>query len=114
MKNKSFKETVIRTISGGVSLYVPGLKTTLAADITNIPYGQETQLKPVTHLGFEKDLAFDLISLRGGMFEQVEESRMYTFGLGIELLTFNFDTALGISEDFSEEKMLLFSGGLSF
>lgn len=82
----------------GASLDVPVINGTIVGDIENYT----TSDKTVVHLGVEKRLLFNGLSVRGGMYSPSEEDPTYTLGLGFNLAAFHFDMAVGSNDGFSD------------
>ena len=80
----------------GASLDIPVANATLLGDIENFT----TSGRTVTHLGVEKRLLFNGLSVRGGMSSPSDQDTMYTLGLGYNLAAFHFDMALGSNDGF--------------
>jgi len=79
----------------GASLNVPVINTLIAADIDNFA-GEGEQ---IFHLGMEKNLLWNGISLRAGTYNQGDDT-IYTAGMGLNLAAFHLDMALGADSKF--------------
>ena len=107
--------TPCRTMRLGAALRIPLLGATLAADVSNISLGDNgEELEPTIHLGVEKNLLFNLISLRGGTYQRPDDTQMYTLGLGLRFLMANVNASFAASENFTEEQMVTVSGAIRF
>jgi hypothetical protein len=82
----------------GASLDVPVVNATVVGDIENYTSSDKT----VVHLGVEKRLLFNGLSVRGGMYSPSDEKATYTLGLGFNLAAVHFDVALGSNDGFND------------
>ncbi len=82
----------------GASLDVPVINGTVVGDIENYTSSDKT----VVHLGVEKRLLFNGLSVRGGMYSPSDEKATYTLGLGFNLAAVHFDVALGSNDGFND------------
>lgn len=80
-------DSLPRTVTVGAALNLP-LSTTIAADIESIEDGDE-----IYHLGVEKGLLFNGLSLRAGMYKPTDGDRVITGGLGVNLTAFHLNLA---------------------
>lgn len=103
-----------RVMRIGASVYVPLLKATLAADIDNFPLLTEGDRDQVFHLGVEKNLLFNGISLRAGTYKPTEEDRYYTLGLGLNLWKLHLDTAVASNDSFKDNLNFVLSANMKF
>ena len=94
----------------GAALRIPIIDLTLAADLDNFLTAQEKQ---VLHLGLEKNLLLDALSIRLGK-AKGEELDLNTFGLGLNLTGFNLDLALGKNRIGNREIIGLLSASMDF
>lgn len=90
----------------GASLDVPIINITVLGDIEKNIKSEQT----ITHLGLEKRILFNGLSIRGGVFTPSDERPTYTVGLGYNLAAFHLDMALGSNDKFNNN----LTGGLSF
>ncbi|HMA60946.1 MAG TPA: hypothetical protein VKN64_11725 [Halanaerobiales bacterium] len=81
----------------GASLDIPVINGTVVGDIENYTDSD----KSVIHLGVEKRLMFNGLSLRGGMYNPSDEDPTLTMGLGFNLASLHFDMAIGSNDGFS-------------
>lgn len=89
-----------RVMRVGAAVFVPVLNLTVAADLDNFPLLTEGEREQVLHLGVEKDILFNGLSLRAGTFNQGKDSRYYTVGLGLNITKLHLDLALGSDDGF--------------
>lgn len=101
-----------RSVRAGASVYVPVIAATLSADLDNIyTTGEE---KRITHLGIEKNILFNALSLRGGTFVGEDINDYYTAGLGINFLPLNIDTGLAVDKNLSQDAVFSLSANMKF
>lgn len=108
------KDTPERVMRIGASIQVPIINTTVAADVDNVPLLTDNDKDPVVHLGFEKNLLFNGISLRGGTFKPEDSERVYTAGLGLNLWAFHVDVAAGSNDGFDDSLGGVISANMKF
>ena len=94
----------------GAALRIPIVDLTLAADLDNFLAGEEEQ---VLHLGLEKNLLFNALSIRAGKAKGADVD-LNTFGLGLNLTGFNLDLALGKNKRGNGEIIGLLSASMDF
>ncbi len=82
----------------GASLDVPVIDGTVVGDIENYTSSGKT----VVHVGVEKRLLFNGLSVRGGMYSPSDEDPTFTLGMGLSLAAFHFDFALGSNDGFND------------
>ena len=82
----------------GASVDVPVLNAIVLGDIESYTESGET----VVHLGFEKGLLFNGLSVRGGMYSSSDNEPTYTLGMGLNLAAFHFDAAVGSNDGFND------------
>ncbi|MFW5962248.1 MAG: hypothetical protein ACOCQR_01355 [bacterium] len=92
----------------GASFKVPLLGVTINGDIKH-------RKKTNYHIGAEKNVLFNGLSIRAGAFTRDGnlKNNYYTAGLGVNLLTLRLDAAIGANE-YLEEKTVTISGDLKF
>ncbi|GEM_PF-1300944 len=100
-----------RKVRAGASFYVPVLAATIAADVDNLLGAGESG--QVLHLGMEKNIFLNALSIRGGLVEGAED-RFFTTGLGLNFLPLNLDTALMVDDSFSESVFFSLSANMKF
>ncbi|MBF8437805.1 hypothetical protein I0Q91_11975 [Halanaerobiaceae bacterium Z-7014] len=82
----------------GVSARVPVIGTTLAADIDNFPILTEDKAgDPVLYLGFENDMLFRLVTVRGGTYSEPDGERVFTAGFGLNFAGGSADLGAGFA-----------------
>ncbi len=96
------KDSPDRVMRVGASAYIPVINTTVAADVNNVPLLTEDDRESVVHFGFEKNLFWNGISLRGGTFKPEDSLRVYTVGLGLNLWVFHVDMAAASDDGFDD------------
>ncbi|MFW5992355.1 MAG: hypothetical protein ACOCQN_04110 [Halanaerobiaceae bacterium] len=109
------KSPARRVTRVGAAVKVPVLDATIAADLDNFPLLTEGDQDMVLHLGLEKNILFNGISLRAGTFNPTgSKPRLYTAGIGINLANFHLDTA--VAGDFQEKGSIgaVIGGGIKF
>ena len=79
----------------GIAARIPGIKTTVAADLENAPILSETDDDPVLFLGAENEMIFDSIRLRACTYSYSE--RVFTAGAGLKLPALTADIGAGHS-----------------
>ena len=82
----------------GASLDVPVINGTVVGDIENYTSSGKT----IVHVGVEKRLMFNGLSVRGGMYSPSDEDATYTLGLGFNLAAVHFDMAIGSNDGFND------------
>lgn len=82
----------------GASVDIPVVNAMVLGDIENYTESGET----IVHLGFEKGLFFNGLSVRGGMYSGSDSDPTYTLGMGLNLAALHFDAALGSNDGFKE------------
>ncbi|AZR74680.1 hypothetical protein BBF96_15670 [Anoxybacter fermentans] len=99
------------TLGAALKLPVP-FAATLAADLEHVfgtedEAGNPVDAVDILHLGLEKRLFFNALSLRAGVYGPFQTSERafkdkltYTAGLGLNILAFHVNGALGVSNDF--------------
>lgn len=87
-----------KSIRVGGSVDIPVVNARVLGDIESFTSTGKT----VVHLGAEKNLMFNGLSLRGGMYAPSDNSPTYTMGLGFNLATFHFDVAIGSNGGFND------------
>ncbi len=112
-ENLSGKWTNERTMRIGAALHIPVIDLTLAADIDKVKVFSSTNDSQVIHLGLEKNLFFDALSLRAGSITE-GETQTTTFGLGFNLTGLNLDVAVGSSDNFKSSITGLLSANIKF
>ncbi|MBM7623859.1 hypothetical protein [Sporohalobacter salinus] len=80
-------DSLPRIVTVGTALNLP-LNTTIAADIESIKDGDD-----IYHLGVEKGLLFNGLSLRAGIHKPENDDRVITGGLGLNLANFHLNLA---------------------
>ncbi|ACL70483.1 hypothetical protein [Halothermothrix orenii] len=110
----SFSEKVKpgRTMRVGAAVHIPVVNATVAADIENFPLLTEDEnAEQIIHLGFEKNLFFNALSLRAGTFEK-DNTKYYTGGIGLNFTAFHLDLGLGKTDE--DTYTALLSGNIKF
>jgi hypothetical protein len=111
----SYTDTITpeRVMRAGFALQVPVINATLAADIDNLPIFTNNNKEEVIHIGIEKNLFFNGLSLRAGTFN---ENGMvnYTFGLGLNLALFHLDAAVAMDEEVDDSFRGALAAGFKF
>ncbi len=116
MPDEDFTATVspARVMRVGASFEVPVINATLAADIDNFPLLTNNGEDMVYHLGLEKNLLFNGLSLRAGTFSQQEGSQVYTLGVGFNLYKFHVDMAAASDDGFEDNMSTVMSANMKF
>lgn len=104
--NVGFKGPESITVGAALKLPTP-ISGILAADLEHSFATDTEEGVNVLHLGVEKRLFFNALSLRAGYYGPFDETtrafkgdKIYTAGLGLNILTFHLDGAVGASTDF--------------
>ncbi|MFO7814975.1 MAG: hypothetical protein R6V14_04475 [Halanaerobiales bacterium] len=87
-----------KSIRVGGSVDIPVFNARVLGDIESFTSSGKT----VVHLGGEKNLMFNGLSVRGGMFAPSDNSPTYTMGLGFNLAALHFDVAIGSNDGFND------------
>lgn len=104
-----------RTTRVGAALELPVIKTTVAFDIDNFPLFTEGDPDQIYHLGVEKELLFNGLTLRGGTFNDPDnDTRFYTAGFGLNLWKFHIDTSLATDDGFDDSVSGMVSARMRF
>ncbi|MDZ7673368.1 MAG: hypothetical protein U5K53_11155 [Halanaerobiales bacterium] len=98
VSNFSEEYTPEKSYRIGASVDIPVLNAIVLGDIENYTESGET----IVHLGFEKGLLFNGLSVRGGMYSGSESKPTYTLGMGLNLAALHFDAALGSNDGFKD------------
>jgi hypothetical protein len=91
-EDSALEDSLPRTISVGTALKLPyPLGATVALDIEKPEEGED-----IYHVGLEKNLLFNALSLRAGMYEPIsgDGDRVVTGGLGLNLAAFHLNAAM--------------------
>ena len=106
----NYKKELDSKVRLGAAVSIPLLNLTLAADLDNFLAAKEKQ---VLHLGLEKNLFLNALSLRLGKV-QGEELDLNTFGLGLNLTALNLDLAVAKNKVGNNELTGLISASIDF
>ena len=87
-----------KSIRVGGSIDIPVVNARVLGDIESFT----STGKSVVHLGAEKKLLFNGLSVRGGMYAPSDDEPTYTMGLGFNLAAFHFDVAVGSNDGFND------------
>ncbi|MCF8000975.1 MAG: hypothetical protein K9K76_03855 [Halanaerobiales bacterium] len=87
-----------KSIRVGGSVDIPVVNARVLGDIESFT----STGKSVVHLGAEKNLMFNGLSLRGGMYAPSDNEPTYTMGLGFNLAALHFDVAVGSNDGFND------------
>lgn len=87
-----------KSIRVGGSVDIPVVNARVLGDIESFTSTGRT----VVHLGAEKNLMFNGLSIRGGMFAPSDNEPTYTMGLGFNLAALHFDVAVGSNDGFND------------
>jgi hypothetical protein len=96
--NYTKEYTPEKSIRVGGSLDIPVVNARVLGDIESFTSSGKT----VVHLGAEKNLMFNGLSIRGGMYTPSDDDPTYTMGLGFNLAAFHFDVAVGSNDGFND------------
>ncbi len=96
--NYTKEYTPEKSIRAGGSVDIPVANARVLGDIESFTSTGKT----VVYLGAEKNLMFNGLSLRGGMYAPSDNKPTYTMGLGFNLATFHFDVAIGSNDGFND------------
>lgn len=97
----------------GVTVRVPLVDITLAGDIENVPVLSTEGEDMVYHLGAEKNIFFNGLTLRVGSFSKSGEKRYYTAGLGLNLIKLHLDAAV-MTNGFDNNLGVVLAGNINF
>lgn len=96
--NRQEEYSPARSSRIGVSVRVPVIGTTLAADIDNFPVLTEDKAgDPILYLGFENDMLFRLVTIRGGTYRESDGERVLTAGFGLNFAGSSIDLGAGFA-----------------
>jgi len=87
-----------KSIRVGGSVDIPVVNARVLGDIESFT----SSGKSVVHLGAEKNLLFNGLSIRGGMYAPSDNEPTYTMGLGFNLAALHFDVAVGSNDGFND------------
>ncbi|MFW6386904.1 MAG: conjugal transfer protein TraF [Bacillota bacterium] len=96
---ESEDEDLERSLRAGASLDLPLAGIILAADVDNLLKEDER----IYHLGAEKRIIFNALSLRAGRISEQDKDPFYTAGLGLNIWKLHFDLGAGSSDGFDED-----------
>ncbi|SJZ53917.1 PorV/PorQ family protein [Selenihalanaerobacter shriftii] len=83
-------DSLPRTVTAGTAIKLPyPLSATIAADIESIEDGED-----IYHVGFEKNILFNGLSLRAGMYKPENGDEVITGGLGLNLANLHANLAM--------------------
>ncbi|MFW6386500.1 MAG: hypothetical protein ACOCZM_00875 [Bacillota bacterium] len=103
-------EAMTRSLRTGASLDLPLAEVTVAADVDNLLEEE----KRIYHLGVEKRLIFNVLSLRAGRIAGSGRDPLYTAGLGLNAWKLHFDLGAGSSDGFSDDVALFTAARVRF
>lgn len=103
-----------RTMRVGASVQIPVLAATVAADIDNFPLFTEGDRDMIYHLGIEKNILFNGISLRAGTYTDPDDDNFYTAGIGLNLWKIHMDLGVGSNDGFNDSITGVLSGNIKF
>ncbi len=98
----------------GASLKIPSVNATIAADIDNFPVLTDNDQDMIVHLGMEKNLLWNGVTLRAGTYNQTDGPRVYTAGVGLNLWKFHIDAAAGFEDGFDQVNGGVISANMKF
>ena len=96
--NYTEEYTPEKSIRVGGSVDIPVVNARVLGDIESFT----SSGKSVVHLGAEKNLLFNGLSIRGGMYAPSDNEPTYTMGLGFNLAALHFDVAVGSNDGFND------------
>ncbi len=87
----SGKESLTRIYTAGAAIRVPLIDLLAAADISNVPDSTGSNFR----VGLEKKFFLGALALRAGLAQEVDQPRLYTGGLGLNLGPIKADLGIG-------------------